>query len=69
MENICSDIQTKTASYTSKALKKLVLTKFMKNGLFRPTKENARYIGEASRKLVLIKFKDKGLLCRANVKS
>ena len=50
-------------------MKKLVLTKFTKNGLFRPTKENARYIGEASRKFVLIKFKDKGLLCRTNVKS
>ena len=69
MENICSDVQSKIASYTSKAMKKLVLTKFTKNGLFRPTKEKARYIGEASTKLVRINFKDKGLLCRANEKS
>ena len=50
-------------------MKKLVLTKFTKNGSFRPTKENARYIGEASRKLVLTNFKEKGLICRANEKS
>ena len=61
-EKICSDVQTKISSYTSKAMKKLVLTKFTKNGSFRPTKENARYNDEASRKLVLINFKDKGLL-------
>ena len=50
-------------------MKKLVLTKFTKNGPFRPTKENARNTGEASRKLVLLNFKDTGLLYRANEKS